>query len=86
MSVVWPQHVTLTVNSARNSGATTSDLKVGTEHAVLLAGAQTQQLVLAHGDLTVVVTANNGVLTQATVCPQLVLLAQRALAAHPAKG
>ncbi len=81
------QHrVTLTVNSARNSGATTSDLKVGTEHAVLLAGAQTQQLVLAHGDLTVVVTANNGVLTQATVGPQLVLLAQRALAAHPAKG
>ncbi|HYS36759.1 MAG TPA: hypothetical protein VEO01_14140 [Pseudonocardiaceae bacterium] len=81
------QHrVTLTVDSARNAGATTSDVRVGTEHAVVLAGAQTQQLVLSHGNLTVVVTANNGVLTQATIGPQLVALAQRALAAHPAKG
>jgi hypothetical protein len=81
------QHrVTLTVTSARNAGATTSDVMVGTEHAVLLAGAQTQELVLAHGNLTLLVRANNGVLTQATIGPQLIALAQRALAAHPAKG
>jgi len=81
------QHrVTLTVNSARNSGTTTSDLKVGTEHAVLLAGAQAQELVLSHGNLTVLVRANNGVLTHATIGPQLVALAQRALAAPPGKG
>jgi hypothetical protein len=81
------QHrVTLTVNSARNGGTTTNDVMVGTEHAVLLAGAQTQELVLSHGNLTVLVRANNGVLTQATIGPQLVTLAQRALAAPPAKG
>jgi hypothetical protein len=77
------QHrTTLTVNSARNAGATTSDVQVGSDHAVLVAGAQTQELVLSVGNLTILISANNGVFAAGTVGPQLVKLAQRALAAH----
>jgi hypothetical protein len=71
----------VTVASARNAGATTSDVLVGAEHAVLVAGAQNQELVLAHGNLTVLVSAVNGVLPQGKVGPPLIALAQRALSA-----
>ena len=72
----------LTVTDARNAGAQSSDVLVGGEHAVLLAGAKDQELVLAHASLTVLVTALNGVLPAGKVGPPLVALAQRALTAR----
>lgn len=69
----------LTVNSARNSGAATSTLAVGSGHGVLIAGPQSQELVLAQGNETVLVTAANGVLAAGKVGPGLVQLAQKAL-------
>lgn len=70
-----------TVNNARDAGATTSDVRVGTYDAVVLAGAKTQELVMSAGNFTVLVTADNGVLTNGKVGQQLVQLAQRALSA-----
>lgn len=69
------RRVSQTVNSARDAGATTSDVRVGSTDAVLLAGPATLELVLSSGNLTVVVSADNGVLGG----QQLVRLAQRAL-------
>jgi hypothetical protein len=69
----------LTVNGARNSGAATSDVTVGTTHAVYIAGQQNQELVLTKGNETILITAANGVLAQGKVGDQLVALAQRAL-------
>lgn len=70
-----------TVTTARNAGAQTSDVQVGAEHAVLLAGAQDQELVLAHGTMTILVSAMNGVLPAGGTGPPLIAMAQRALAA-----
>jgi hypothetical protein len=75
------RRVAQTVHSARNAGATTSDVRVGSADAVLLAGASSQELVLASGNRTVLVSAANGVLTTGQSGQQLARLAQRALAA-----
>jgi hypothetical protein len=77
------QHrTTLTVNNARNAGATTSAVRVGDEPAVLIAGPKTQELVLSRGNITFLISANNGVLTAGKIGPQLIQLGQRALNAH----
>ncbi|HWC79367.1 MAG TPA: hypothetical protein VG756_05320 [Pseudonocardiaceae bacterium] len=72
----------LTVTDARNSGAQASDVRVAGQQAVLLAGPQDQELVLAHGELTVLVSARAGVLPAGKTGPPLIALAQRALTAH----
>lgn len=72
----------VTVNSARQEGATTSDVHVDSADGVLVAGAKNQELVLSRGDLTVLVSADNGVLPAGRIGRQLVLLAQKALAGH----
>jgi hypothetical protein len=77
------QHrTTLTVTNDRNAGATTSDVRVGDDNAVVIAGAKSQELVLSRGSLTVLISADNGVLAAGKVGPQLIQLAQRALAAQ----
>jgi hypothetical protein len=69
----------LTVNSARDAGATTSDVLVGKTQAVLIVTANGQELVMSKGNETVLVTAANGVLAQGQASVALVALAQKAL-------
>lgn len=77
------QHrVSVTVNSARDSGATTSQVKVGDSNAVLIAAQQDHELVFARGSTTIVVTALNGVLPQGQEGPSLIQLAQKAITSH----
>ena len=76
------QRVQLTVDAARNGGAQASNLKVGADPATLLTETKAQEIVLAHGVLTVLVTALTGVLPAGKASPDLVTLAQRALTAH----
>jgi hypothetical protein len=71
----------LTVNSARNSGATTSDVLVGKNQAVLIVTQNGQELVMSKGNETVLVTAATGVLAQGQASGQLVALAKKALSA-----
>jgi hypothetical protein len=77
------QHgVQVTITSARDTGYATNDVQVAGQHAVLLAGPQNQELVLAHANLTVLISAVNGVLPVGKVGPPLMALAVRALTAH----
>lgn len=75
------QRVTATVNSARDSGAATSQVTVAGNPAVLIVSAKTQELVFSHATLTILVVAATGVLPQGKAGPQLTALAVRALTA-----
>jgi len=74
------QHrASLTINAARQGGAATSNVKVGSQPAILIANQKDQELVLSEGNRTVLVSALNGVLDQSKVGPTLIALAQKAI-------
>lgn len=73
------QHRVLeTVNVAKDTGYVASDVRVGSQNAVLLAGPK-QELVLSAANLTVLVVAINGVLPAGKTGPPLIALAAKAL-------
>jgi hypothetical protein len=73
------RRATLTINAARQGGASTSNVKVGSQPAVLIAGAKDQEVVVAAGNRTVLVSALNGVLDPNKTGQTLITLAQRAI-------
>lgn len=70
-----------TVNQARDTGYTSSDVQVNGQNAVLLAGQQNQEVVLSAGSITVLVTAANSVVAPGKAGPPLIALAGKALTA-----
>jgi hypothetical protein len=76
------QRVTETVNAARQAGDSTSDVTLGSRDAVLVVGPRNQELVLSAGDLTVLISADTGVLSRTSSGDQLRRLAGKALASN----
>ena len=74
------QRVTDTVNAARQAGDSTSDVTLGSRDAVLVIGPRNQELVLSAGELTVLISADTGVLSRTSNGDQLRKLAGKALA------
>ncbi|HEX3782174.1 MAG TPA: hypothetical protein VHX38_21135 [Pseudonocardiaceae bacterium] len=73
------QHRVLeTVNEARDTGYVASTVRVGAMNADLLAGTS-QEIVLSAGNLTILVSAANGVLAAGNIGPALIALATKAL-------
>jgi hypothetical protein len=70
-----------TVNEARDTGYTSSNVQVNGQNAVLLAGQQNQEVVLSAGTITVLVTAVNSVVQAGKAGPPLIQLAGKALTA-----
>jgi hypothetical protein len=70
-----------TVNQARDTGYTSSNVQVNGQNAVLLAGQQNQEVVLSAGTITVLVTAANSVVQAGKAGPPLIQLAGKALTA-----
>jgi hypothetical protein len=70
-----------TVNEARDTGYTSSNVQVNGQNAVLLAGQQNQEVVLSAGTITVLVTAANSVVQAGKAGPPLIKLAGKALTA-----
>jgi hypothetical protein len=73
-----------TVNQARDTGYTSSNVQVNGQNAVLLAGQQNQEVVLSAGTITVLVTAANSVVPAGKAGPPLIKLAGKALTASAA--
>ena len=70
-----------TVNQARDTGYTSSNVQVSGQNAVLLAGPQNQEVVLSAGTITVLITAANSVVQPGKAGPPLIQLAAKALTA-----
>ena len=70
-----------TVNQARDTGYSSSNVQVNGQNAVLLAGQQNQEVVLSAGTITVLVTAANSVVQAGKAGPPLIQLAGKALTA-----
>ncbi|HEY4019747.1 MAG TPA: hypothetical protein VGM75_13715 [Pseudonocardiaceae bacterium] len=73
--------VLATVNTARDTGYTSSSVQVSGQNAVLLAGQQNQEVVLSAGTITVLVTAANSTVQPGKAGPPLIQLAAKALTA-----
>jgi hypothetical protein len=70
-----------TVNQARDTGYTSSNVQVSGQNAVLLAGQQSEEVVLSAGTITVLVAAANSVVQAGKAGPPLIQLAAKALKA-----
>jgi hypothetical protein len=70
-----------TVNEARDTGYSSSDVQVSGQNAVLLAGQKNQEVVLSANTITVLVSAANSVVQPGKAGPPLIQLAARALSA-----
>ena len=70
-----------TVNEARDTGYTSSNVQVSGQNAVLLAGQKSQEVVLSANTITVLVSAANSVVQPGKAGPPLIQLAARALSA-----